>query len=370
MPSPPEIIQVPYFLGITINLLNLLVDSRCLQGGSGFNTKSNTLSLKDGAPPLDSNLKLNSNNYRASASSVGKNINSNTSLSSLLSSRSSANYTKPTGGTNNNSLSPNSSTGGSVLSGASSKPTGSNPSSGGNSKPNPTGGSIFSSSKETPKSVIDKDFFDKHVGNSQPQPKPAEAQQPQPQPQQPQGKGKGGGGKGKGQQPTPADGQTQPKVANAYGLDPDKATPQEIAKMEAEAKKRIAADKKRRQEEHKQRQLDDKKRKQGEKNDQQNPNPQSTETQPTAPTQTQPAEGQQPQPTTQSTQPVEGQADANTNQADSGQQEGSWLGNKWKNSGILGKTGMVGAGALGAYTAYQGLSSLMGGGRRKKRDDE
>ena len=261
-------------------------------GGSGFNTKSNTLSLKDGAPPLDSNLKLNSNNYRASASSVGKNINSNTSLSSLLSSRSSANYTKPTGGTNNNSLSPNSSTGGSVLSGASSKPTGSNPSSGGNSKPNPTGGSIFSSSKETPKAVTDKDFFDKHVGNSQPQPKPAEAQQPQPQPQQPQGKGKGGGGKGKGQQPTPADGQTQP------------------------------------------------------------------------------AEGQQPQPTTQSTQPVEGQADANTNQADSGQQEGSWLGNKWKNSGILGKTGMVGAGALGAYTAYQGLSSLMGGGRRKKRDDE
>ena len=230
-------------------------------------------------------------NFNNSAAGVGKNINSNTSLSSLLSSRSSVNYTKPTGGTNNNSFSPNSS-GGSVLSGASSKPTGSNPSSGGNSKPNLTGGSIFSGSKETPKPVIDKDFFDKHVGN--------------PQPQQPQGKGKGGGGKGKG----------------------------------------------------------------GGKGQQPQPQPQPSEEQP-KPTPQPSTEGQpQPQPTTQSTQPVEGQADANTNQADSGQQEGSWLGNKWKNSGILGKTGMVGAGALGAYTAYQGLSSLMGGGRRKKRDDE
>lgn len=69
-----------------------------------------------------------------------------------------------------------------------------------------------------------------------------------------------------GQQPTPP---TRPKVVNAYGLDPNKATPQEIAKMEAEAKKRIAASKARRQEEEKKRRLEDKKRKQKEKKDQQ-----------------------------------------------------------------------------------------------------
>ena len=69
-----------------------------------------------------------------------------------------------------------------------------------------------------------------------------------------------------GQQPTPA---TRPKVANAYGLDPDKATPQEIAKMEAEADKRIAASKARRQEEEKKRRLEDKKRKRDEKKNQQ-----------------------------------------------------------------------------------------------------
>ena len=68
-----------------------------------------------------------------------------------------------------------------------------------------------------------------------------------------------------GQQPTPA---TRPKVVNAYGLDPDKATPQEIAKMKAEADKRIAADKKRRQEEHQKRELEAKKRKRDEKNQQ------------------------------------------------------------------------------------------------------